>query len=79
MLEDAEDPIPHFERALALTRDGNPFHFGAALRHYGAYLVRKGSLAQGMAHLQEARAIFEKLEARGELAKVARILKEYDG
>ena len=69
---DAPDPLPYFERGLALLQDGSPASLwhGQALREYGAYLIQCGELDQGEAYLHEARAIFERLGARGELAKV---------
>ena len=74
LLAEAEDPLPYFERALALLGDGDPFAHGATLRRYGAYLMRNGSRERGLEHLQESQRIFERIGARGELAKVTRLL-----
>jgi predicted ATPase len=74
LIEEAEDPASHFERALALVEGGKPFEYGVALRRYGAYLLRSGDPEQGRAYLQEAQGIFERIGARGELTKVTRLL-----
>ena len=94
LLAEAEDPVPYFERALALLGDKDPFGRGVALRCYGAYLVhsgdpstgRRGEPAEpsgrrrerGQAHLRKAQAIFERIGAQGELAKVTRLLAGED-
>jgi predicted ATPase/class 3 adenylate cyclase len=46
-----------------------------ALREWGAYEVSRGEQAQGVARLQEARAIFVKLDATFEVAITDRILE----
>lgn len=74
LLAAAEDPGPYFERALSTLHDVSPFGYGVALRCYGAHQVRSSTLEQGLAHLREARAVFTRLSARGELAKVERLL-----
>ncbi|MBU1660364.1 MAG: tetratricopeptide repeat protein [Chloroflexi bacterium] len=72
LITDAPDPRPYFERGLALLQDGVPASLwhGQALREYGAHLIQCGELNQGEAYLHEARTIFERLGAQGELAKV---------
>ena len=68
-----EDPRPYFEQALALLGDW-PFAYGQALRRYGAYLLRSDDRECGLAYLQEARTIFDRLGARGEWEKTNLLL-----
>ena len=74
LLAAAEDPRPYFERALALSDQGHPFSHGVILRRYGAYLLHTGNRDQAAACLEEAKAIFARLGAMGELDKVIRLL-----
>ncbi len=74
LLADAEDATPYFEKALALLRHGDPFSCGVALRRYGAYLMLNDRRERGLEHLQESQRLFERIGARGELAKVTRLL-----
>jgi len=71
---EAEDPAPYFERALALLRGRDPWGYGVALRRYGAYLLRRGQVETGRSRLHEALAVLERIGARGEAEKVARLL-----
>lgn len=70
----AGDPVPCFEQALNLLRGQAPLEYGLALRRYGAYLLRHGDGDRGVTCLEEAGAIFERLGAEGERAKIARLL-----
>ncbi|HFD39212.1 MAG TPA: tetratricopeptide repeat protein, partial [Anaerolineae bacterium] len=70
----AEDPIPHFERALSLLSPDTPFEYGLLLRRYGAYLLRHGQPERGAALLQEAQTLFAQIGAGGEEEKVRRLL-----
>jgi len=78
LVEEAEDPVPYFQRALELLADGDPFWYGVALRRYGAYLMRSGDQEGGQTCLREAEALFQRLGARGELDKVTRLLAGSD-
>ena len=69
------DPQPYFERGLSLLQTDSPtsLAYGQALREYGSYLYRQGERQQGNNYLQKARDVFERLGAKGELAKVKRL------
>ncbi|MBI3957560.1 MAG: hypothetical protein HY328_02035, partial [Chloroflexi bacterium] len=59
----------------ALARqESNPFLVGMILRRYGTYLLGVGRRDEGLAHLGEAQAILARIGARGELAKIEKVL-----
>jgi tetratricopeptide (TPR) repeat protein len=74
LLAEAEDPGPYFERVLTSKTKKNPYHYGAILRRYGAYLLRSGDHEQGEVYLRQALSILERIGAQGELDKVRRLL-----
>jgi tetratricopeptide (TPR) repeat protein len=72
-----QDALDHFEESISILKDAYPYEAARTQMQYGLALGAGNERKRGLNQLNEARAVFQRLDAQRDLASVMSHLSEY--